>query len=377
MKTISSLPSPRPVDASGIVTWVHIGDLHLTGPEDQNSRDLHSIVDTLNRNFSTGVNFVFLPGDMAEHGQPAEFALVRAALDRLEIPWFSIIGDHDVHTHSFDAYCEAILPAEHYSFNCGGYLFLALNAFSRPAPNSFTVDDAQLCFIDDRLATLPAGDRAVLFLHCYPSDLKAGYEALRDRIVRHRPLLVEMGHTHYNEIARDTSTVYVVTRSTGQIEEGTVGFSITSLDRGCVSWKFRDLASTEPFVMITSPAEWRLTPVGSPAPGPVQEVRARIWSDAPVGSVYALCNHQAPIPMEPIAGTNVWQATWPPALESGTFIRVVAETVDGREAFDEVRILDPQLTRLAPRDQDNAIGAWPERHILGTQLGPNKNGKKW
>lgn len=29
------------------------------------------------------------------------------------------------------------------------------------------------------------------------------------------------------------------------------------------------------------------------------------------------------------------------------------------------------------RDQDNALGPWPERGLLGTQLGPKKNGKKW
>jgi hypothetical protein len=29
------------------------------------------------------------------------------------------------------------------------------------------------------------------------------------------------------------------------------------------------------------------------------------------------------------------------------------------------------------RDQDNALDAWPEHGLLGTQLGPNKNGKKW
>jgi hypothetical protein len=33
--------------------------------------------------------------------------------------------------------------------------------------------------------------------------------------------------------------------------------------------------------------------------------------------------------------------------------------------------------RCAGRDQDNAIGEWKERGILGTQLGPNKNGRKW
>ena len=24
-----------------------------------------------------------------------------------------------------------------------------------------------------------------------------------------------------------------------------------------------------------------------------------------------------------------------------------------------------------------SIGAWPERHLFGTQLGPNRNGRKW
>jgi MFS family permease len=32
---------------------------------------------------------------------------------------------------------------------------------------------------------------------------------------------------------------------------------------------------------------------------------------------------------------------------------------------------------LPERDQGNALGAWPEHGLLGKQLGPNKNGKKW
>jgi hypothetical protein len=33
-------------------------------------------------------------------------------------------------------------------------------------------------------------------------------------------------------------TIYATTRSTGQIEEGPVGFSIANLDNGVVSWKY-------------------------------------------------------------------------------------------------------------------------------------------
>ena len=30
-----------------------------------------------------------------------------------------------------------------------------------------------------------------------------------------------------------------------------------------------------------------------------------------------------------------------------------------------------------PVDYENALGEWPEKHILGTQLGPNENGHPW
>jgi hypothetical protein len=33
--------------------------------------------------------------------------------------------------------------------------------------------------------------------------------------------------------------------------------------------------------------------------------------------------------------------------------------------------------RVANGSDADAVGAWPERHVLGTQLGPNRNGRHW
>jgi hypothetical protein len=33
--------------------------------------------------------------------------------------------------------------------------------------------------------------------------------------------------------------------------------------------------------------------------------------------------------------------------------------------------------RVADGSDADALGAWPERHLLGTRLGPNRNGRKW
>jgi Icc protein len=64
--------------------------------------------------------------------------------------------------------------------------------------------------------------------------------------------------TSYNELANDGPTIFAATRSTGQIEEGPVGYALTSVDDGVVSWRFKLLDEPFPFVMITTPADYRL-----------------------------------------------------------------------------------------------------------------------
>lgn len=55
----------------------------------------------------------------------------------------------------------------------------------------------------------------------------------------------------------DGRTLYSATRSTGQIEEGPVGYSVTNLDGNVVSWRFVELGRL-PIAVITSPSDERL-----------------------------------------------------------------------------------------------------------------------
>ena len=54
-------------DAAGIVSWIHVGDLHMTAG-DRTQLELADIVDDVNRVFDATVSFVFLPGDVADDG---------------------------------------------------------------------------------------------------------------------------------------------------------------------------------------------------------------------------------------------------------------------------------------------------------------------
>jgi hypothetical protein len=223
------------------------------------------------------------------------------------------------------------------------------------------------------------GQTKVLLFHCYPTDLKAGGEDLIRLIRDYDVRLVDMGHTHYNEIANDGRTLYTATRSTGQIEEGPVGLSVINLDGDAVSWRFVEL--DEPTtVIITTPPDHRLAPDTQPAPHFELPVRVKVWSESPVTSVSATLAHWT-ANLAQIPDSQVWHETLntthiPSGIHS---LHIVAHTEDGKIAEDTIQIAlgAPPAPQRFEKDQDNEIGAWPEHGLLGTQLGPNKNGKKW
>ena len=123
----------------------------MTKAGERNHLDLAEIVNEVNRAFAGSVSFVFLPGDVADDGSRAAYAVVRGELDRLNVPWCAIIGDHDVHERSFVNYVEAMSKRTHYAFKAGSVRFVAINAFDVPDPGSFTVGLDQLAWLEGEL----------------------------------------------------------------------------------------------------------------------------------------------------------------------------------------------------------------------------------
>lgn len=381
----SALPLARMPDATGLVSWVHFGDLHMTTRAEQNYRDFRSLIDGVNEVLADSVSFGYLPGDNADHGEEAEYGLVREELDRLSLPWFAMVGDHDVHLKSHGNFLRYMMPQAFYSFEVGACRFFALDSFVSDHPREFDVSEVQLEWLahELKLASVARKHRIVL-LHCYPSELGKSTEPLQKLLREHEVCLVDMGHTHYNEIANDGCTLYTATRSTGQIEEGPVGFSITNIDRGVVSWRFKALGRW-PLVMITFPADERLKThaVSSLQMGGTLRVHVKAWSDRPfVGGFALLANSRVALARGP--QPTFWQTDMNVKdLAEGIYPLTVELTdEEGKTGRDEIRLAvnrtsTVEVERRPGLDRDNVVGAWSERGILGTQLGPNKNGRKW
>ena len=379
--------APQITDQSDIVSWVHFGDLHITTRQEQNYRDFVSLIEEVNRVMAGSLNFAYLPGDNADHGAIDEYELVRQGLDQLNLPWFAIVGDHDVHPKSHDNFKRFMMPEAFYRFDAGSYSFLALDAFASDDPKLFDICEEQLEWLEQELELITAAQkRSIMFVHCYPSELRKFSSPLRNLMKMHSVRLVDMGHTHYNEIANDGQTLYTTTRSTGQIEEGPVGFSITNLDHGVVSWRFKSLGEW-PLVMITSPTDVRPATNQGAAPKldvKKMSVRVKAWTDRKLLQGYAEIGDQK-VDLEQLDNFAVWQANlntdrFPDGISLLT-ARFTDE--DGKSAQDTIRAaINPSSGQYKPaariaRDNENIIAAWPEHGILGTQLGPNKNGRKW
>ncbi|MGD0647060.1 MAG: hypothetical protein ABR971_03625 [Acidobacteriaceae bacterium] len=107
-------------------------------------------------------------------------------------------------------------------------------------------------------------------------------------------------------------------------------------------------------------------------------VRAKFWGDVEAKKASATLDGDA-VPMERVQYSHVWEANLTTSRDGIQSLLVSVEDEHGDIATDEIRVAigDRAERERAERDQDNTLEAWPEHGLLGTQLGPNKNGKKW
>ncbi len=395
--------APKPVNSSvnvgqtttiqnpGVVSWVHFGDLHITTGDQQNYADFQTIIKNTNQYLLNGVNFAVLPGDNANEGSESEYQLIKQATDQLRVPLYAIPGDHDLKSGSLSLYQKYLEPVAYQSFSADKYHFVFINALDASAEGGFGLSQEQLSSLTNDLnAATQHGLQSILFAHSFPDRMGDSAQAMQALIQKDRVLMVDVGHTHYNEVANDGHTIYAATRSTGQVQEGPVGFSIANLDNGVVSWKFKPLGSW-PFVMITSPSDKQLITDPSRPNQVVRgtvELRAKVWDDKGVASATYQIDNGTPQPLTRIGTSQMWSAGFDSTkVSNGDHqLAVNAQGAGGNIAEDKIAIVvsqsgNYQQPQHSPGETNNSIGAYAEKGLLGSHAsgghgGPGHGGHK-
>jgi 3',5'-cyclic-AMP phosphodiesterase len=400
-----------------VFAFAHIGDLHLQQPDDPNAGDLRAILAEVDGLHKRGLlDFAYLPGDLAEDGLAAQYAiLTRTLAAHPDLPIRLIAGDHDRQHGSmtdFDAFFTQVMgspqgghhrahdhdlsksgqpdpvPQYYFAETIGGVRCLFLDMISAGYGQKgfgldFRLGPDQRAWIRTELAAAERdGLPCAVFAHTYPDDLRIPEvkAELAGLIRGHKVRLVEMGHTHYNELAHDGRTLYAAARSVGQNEEGSVGYAVAAIDGAVTSWRFKPLDQDLPFVMITSPADRRLATEPLEAGGTIA-VRALVLSNAPQAawSCEARVDGGPAHPMRP-AGPRIVEAQvpWPDGSR-----RLSVTAADGTGCSD-TETIEPVSCGFTPPPAPERPGsdafrteAWPGKGIRGDQLGPNRNGRDW
>jgi hypothetical protein len=279
----------------GVVSWVHIGDLNITTGDQQNYADFMTIIYNVNHYIKNGVNFALLPGDNAYDHTESAYQLIKQAADQLQVPLYAIPGERD-HKGGTALYNQYLEPVNYQSITADYYHFVFLDVMSgiSDAQNSWLTNDLDMA--------AKAGLKSVIFMHSYTQ-----VSELKDVIQRDNVIMVDAGHTHYNDIANDGKTIYAATRSLSQLAEGPAGYSIINIDSGVVSWKFKTLGSW-PFVMITTPADKVLILGDTQIVKRAVDVRAKVWDDKGVTSATMQIDGELAVPMDRIGETQMWRA---------------------------------------------------------------------
>ena len=364
------------------LAFAHIGDLHLTDAKQRNFADLLAIAAQIEMDCSALLDFVVLPGDNADNGMPAQYKLTATALKMLSPPVHAIPGDHDMEQGGLDHFHAGLgagpLPK---AFETRGVrcFFLDVVGHGSGGPD-FRLGIDQGEWLERQLADARTqGAASLIFMHTYPDDLKGTGEAafLTGLIGAHDVALVDMGHTHYNELANDGRTIYAATRSTAQIEEGPPGYSIATFDDGIVSWRFKPLDDGFPFVVITAPADHRLIRRSTQDASGRRSVRAMVFGQRRVAHVACRIDDGAWTAMRLSEDGRVWSAeTEFPSIPVCN-LTVRARDEAGRLGEHRLQPASPAFVpppRQRRGSDADSIGAWPENGILGTQIGPNRNG---
>ena len=129
--------------------------------------------------------------------------------------------------------------------------------------------------------------------------------------------------------------------------------------------------------MITSPADRRLMAGPHQIADASCTIRASAFGATPIAETAFRIDDGEWYPMYGGDGGAFCATTPVPDRSFCLSVRVTDQ--DRHQDIDTVEVspLHESNGRKATGSDAGRIGAWPERHLLGTQRGPNRNGKKW
>lgn len=114
------------------------------------------------------IDFVLHGGDVADFGETKEFLWSRDFLNKLQMPYVCLIGNHDCLGSGFDVYLK-VFGEDNFAFTVGNVRFVCLNTNALEYDYSHPVPDFN--FMEDEILNMPEGiEKTIVAMHVPPGD---------------------------------------------------------------------------------------------------------------------------------------------------------------------------------------------------------------
>jgi 3',5'-cyclic AMP phosphodiesterase CpdA len=177
--------------------FIVINDTHYMSPECGGFLD--RIVHQMR--YHRGIQFCLHAGDLVEKGLHDHLATVRKIFAELGVPVYTVPGNHDYLTNTDRTAYDSLFPDRlNYSFEHGGWQFIALDSTQGSAYEKTKIQPATLRWVDDLVPRLDRNRPTVILTHFplgtgvryRPANADALLEKFRDVNLR----AVFNGHFH-------------------------------------------------------------------------------------------------------------------------------------------------------------------------------------
>ena len=171
----------------------------FTGDSHRFYDDLELFVDKVNEDHS--VDFVIHVGDLADFGMPKQYIWGNAFLSKLTMPYFVVIGNHDLAANGSAAY-QRMFGSLNFSFIYESVKFVFINTNSREYKFGINIPD--ISWLDEQLRPCSDFSRVIVIFHVPPMDADFNFgleqEFHETLALYNNVLFCVHGHLHNFEI---------------------------------------------------------------------------------------------------------------------------------------------------------------------------------
>ena len=211
---------------TGPFRFAQLSDLHFSATNRQAEEALKACIEQINTQDS--VDFVLVTGDLSEEGDKASLQRVKATLDLIKAPCYTIMGNHETKWSASGCTAfSAVFGGERIEFTHQGVLFLGFNSgpLMRMALGHVVPQDIR--WMQERMEQHGRQNPTILFTHypILPGDVDNYYE-VTDAVRHYNVRLFVGGHYHSFRNLRYDGIPGILTRSTLPDKEHKSGYGL-------------------------------------------------------------------------------------------------------------------------------------------------------